>query len=86
VPGSEWNAEYKESTASAPMRGLKWRKVSGVVRHVFTHFPLELTVYVARVPKRTRAPKDMRFVPLDELDREALPSVMRKVIAHALQA
>ncbi len=85
VPGSEWNAEYKESTASAPMRGLKWRKVSGVVRHVFTHFPLELTVYFVRVPKKAGAPKAMRFVPLDELDREALPSVMRKVIAHALE-
>lgn len=85
VPCSEWSAEYKESTASAPMRRLEWHKIAGVVSHVFTHFPLELTVYFARVPKRTRAPKTMRFVPLDELDREALPSVMRKVIAHVLE-
>jgi A/G-specific adenine glycosylase len=86
VPGSEWSAEYRESDASAPMHGLKWRKVSGVVNHVFTHFPLELTVYLARVQANTRAPQGMRFVPLDRLDDEALPSVMRKVIAHALQA
>lgn len=83
VPGSEWSAEYRDSTASAPIPGLKWRKLVGVVRHVFTHFPLELTVYVARVPKNTRAPAPMRFVALDGLEHEALPSVMRKVIAHA---
>lgn len=85
VPGSEWSAEYIETMTSAPMHGLKWRKLTGVVRHVFTHFPLELTVYVARVPRKTRAPKPMRFVLLDRLDEEALPSVMRKVLAHALQ-
>jgi A/G-specific adenine glycosylase len=86
VPGSEWSAEYKESMTSAPMGGLKWRKLSGEVRHVFTHFPLELTVYFARVPEKTRAPDSMRFVSLDRLDGEALPSVMRKVLAHALKS
>ncbi len=85
VPGSEWSAVYKESAKAAPIAGIKWQKVIGPVRHVFTHFPLELTVYFARVPKKTRAPKDMRFVPLDVLDDEALPSVMRKVIAHAAE-
>lgn len=85
VPGSEWSVEYKESVKASPLAGIKWRKTVGVVRHVFTHFPLELTVYAARVPAKTRAPKDMRFVPLGDLDREALPSVMRKVIAHAVE-
>ncbi|MBK8007114.1 MAG: A/G-specific adenine glycosylase [Rhizobiales bacterium] len=85
VPGSEWSAEYKESTRTAPLAGVKWRKAIGTVRHVFTHFPLELTVYFAGVPEKTPAPHGMRFVPLDALDDEALPSVMRKVIAHALE-
>lgn len=85
VPGSEWSAEYKESVSAAPIREIKWQKTVGVVRHVFTHFPLELTVYAAQVSKKTRAPSGMRFVPLASLDEEALPSVMRKVIAHALE-
>ena len=93
VPGSQWSAEYKEKDALkfAPRSGAKgegqfaWRKLPGLVRHVFTHFPLELTVYAAAAPKQTRAPEDMRFVPLGALDSEALPSVMRKVIAHALE-
>ena len=85
VPGSEWSTEYKESTKAAPIAGIRWQKTMGIVRHVFTHFPLELTVYSARVVKKTRAPKGMRFVALVALDDEALPSVMRKVIAHALE-
>jgi len=85
VPGSEWSAEYKESAKAAPINGVKWQKTLGIVRHVFTHFPLELTVYFASAPKKMRAPKAMRFVPLNALDSEALPSVMRKVIAHALE-
>jgi A/G-specific adenine glycosylase len=85
VPGSEWSAEYKESARGAPIKGIKWQRAIVPVRHVFTHFPLELTVYFALTPKKTRAPKGMRFVSLNALDEEALPSVMRKVIAHALE-
>jgi A/G-specific adenine glycosylase len=55
-----------------------------VVTHVFTHFPLELIVYAADVPAKTAAPEGMRWVALDELPGEALPNVMRKVVAHAL--
>jgi A/G-specific adenine glycosylase len=53
------------------------------VRHVFTHFPLELTVFVSNVPRGTAAPKGMRWVKLAEAHSEALPNVMRKVLAHA---
>ncbi len=84
VPGSAWSADYTVSAEAAPL-GTEWQQTAGVVRHVFTHFPLELTVFAARVPRKTRAPSGMRFVPLDALDAEALPSVMRKVIAHALE-
>jgi A/G-specific adenine glycosylase len=63
-----------------------WRRIPGIVRHVFTHFPLELTIYAAGVRTGARAPKGMRFVPVTALDDEALPTLMRKVIAHALEA
>jgi A/G-specific adenine glycosylase len=66
----------------APLQAI-WRKLSGVVEHGFTHFPLQQTVYVARVPARTPAPAGMRWVPLAELHGEALPNVMRKILAHA---
>jgi A/G-specific adenine glycosylase len=55
-----------------------------MVRHVFTHFPLELTVYVSDVAARTSAPQGTRWVKISDLGGEALPSLMRKVIGHAL--
>jgi A/G-specific adenine glycosylase len=87
VPGSHWSADFnvKDALARAPkLRGkVQWRKLSGRVRHVFTHFPLELTVFVSNGPRGTAAPKGMRWVKLAEAHSEALPNVMRKVLAHA---
>jgi A/G-specific adenine glycosylase len=88
VPGSDWVAGQDDATAKrqAPaLKGLsRWQRKAGVVTHVFTHFPLELVVYTAKAEARTRAPEGMRWVPTATLSGEALPNVMRKVIAHAL--
>jgi A/G-specific adenine glycosylase len=62
----------------------QWHRKLGVVSHVFTHFPLELVVYTAQAPGRTPPPAGMRFVPVATLADEALPNLMRKVVAHAL--
>jgi A/G-specific adenine glycosylase len=51
---------------------------------VFTHFPLDLIVYVTQAPVSTRAPESARWVTLADLAGEALPNLMRKVLAHAL--
>ena len=88
VPGSAWAHDFNvsDALASAPkLRGKpQWRQLAGHVRHVFTHFPLELTVFIAQVARRTPAPKDMRWVSLADAADEALPNVMRKVLAYAL--
>jgi len=88
VPGSDWLAAQDDKSAlkQAPVLngGARWHRKAGVVMHVFTHFPLELVVYTARVPARTRAPKGMRWVPIAALADEALPNIMRKAIAHGL--
>jgi A/G-specific adenine glycosylase len=88
VPTSHWLAAQDDKTAlkQAPMlKGTaRWHRKAGVVTHVFTHFPLELVVYTASVRARTRAPEGMRWVPIATLKDEALPNVMRKVIAHGL--
>jgi A/G-specific adenine glycosylase len=89
VPGSEWLAGHADDAALAQAPKLagvsRWHRKVGVVTHVFTHFPLEVVVYTAQVPTRTRAPSGMRFVPVATLADEALPNVMRKVIAHGLE-
>jgi A/G-specific adenine glycosylase len=88
VPGSDWLAAQDDKAALKQAPALKgvarWHRKMGVVSHVFTHFPLELVVYAADVPARTRAPTGMRWVPIAALAGEALPNVMRKVIAHGL--
>jgi len=93
VPTTEWTRDFDNADAlgGAPLfkagkqnKRIAWRRITGVVRHVFTHFPLELTVYAADVPVRTPVPAGMRWVAIAELAGEALPSLMRKVVAHAL--
>jgi A/G-specific adenine glycosylase len=88
VPGSDWLAEQEDKAALKQAPDLacvsRWHRKAGVVTHVFTHFPLELVIYTAKVPSRTRAPKGMRWVPIATLAEEALPNVMRKAIAHGL--
>jgi A/G-specific adenine glycosylase len=91
VPTTAWTADFdpNEALLGAPRfkpsrRSLAWRKTAGVVRHVFTHFPLELTVYRTEVPRRAKAPQGTRWVAIADLADEALPSLMRKVVAHGL--
>ena len=60
----------------------EWRKRAGIVRHGFTHFELEVEVYFAKLAKRPKV--DGNWVPQDELRTSALPTVMRKILAHAL--
>jgi A/G-specific adenine glycosylase len=88
VPTSDWLAAQNDKAAlqQAPaLTGVaRWYRKVGVVTHVFTHFPLELVVYTASVAARSRAPQGMRWVPIATLQDEALPTVMRKVIAHGL--
>ena len=59
-----------------------WKKRTGLVRHGFTHFELEVEVYAAEIAKRPKS--QGRWVPLAELPDVALPTVMRKIVAQGL--
>jgi A/G-specific adenine glycosylase len=87
VPTSAWTHDFDEgdALAEAPrVARATWRRVPGRVTHVFTHFPLELSVHLARVSAAAKPPAGMRWVTLADLADEALPNLMRKVVAHAL--
>jgi A/G-specific adenine glycosylase len=56
------------------------RKLDMGVTHVFTHFRLELEIRVAEVPHGAHPPAGCRWVHESDVDHEALPSVMRKVL------
>lgn len=83
LPSSDWaEGDFPASPAAAPLPA-RWRRLPGRVVHVFTHFALELQVWRAEVGTMT-APAGCRFVSLGALAGEALPSVMRKAVAHVL--
>jgi A/G-specific adenine glycosylase len=89
VPTSAWTHDFDDGDALAEAPRVSraaWRRVPGRVTHVFTHFPLELSVHVARVGAATKAPEGMRWVALADLGDEALPNLMRKVVVHALDS
>ena len=88
VPTSDWLAAQDDEAAleQAPvLKGIaRWHRKAGVVTHVFTHFPLELVVYTASVPRAPGRRRACAGCRLRRLHDEALPNVMRKVIAHGL--
>jgi A/G-specific adenine glycosylase len=92
VPTTAFLADFDETGAlrDAPRfaaRGraasARWRRLAGVVTHVFTHFPLELVVYRTLVPQAAAAPDGMRWIAAGDIAGAALPSLMRKVLVHA---
>jgi A/G-specific adenine glycosylase len=92
VPSTPWAEALPplaEALQAAPVRA-SWRALAGIVTHTFTHFRFEASVHRATVPARSRltsaadAPR-CQWVARHDLDRAALPSVMRKIIAHALR-
>lgn len=86
-PVSAWAADYDPDMAldDAPLQA-DWRRLPLPVRHVFTHFTLEMTVYVARLEKATHAMPGARFTKVAELRNEPLPSVMLKAVEAGLAA
>jgi A/G-specific adenine glycosylase len=83
-PMSAWEADFPPAAAKLIPLKAAFRKLPGLVHHGFTHFELELEVYRAEDVAAKSAPAGSEWAPLHELKRFALPTVMKKVIAHAL--
>jgi A/G-specific adenine glycosylase len=87
VPSSDWTAAGPtDIAAEAPVRA-RWTALAGKVEHTFTHFHLVLTLWRAdaacdAIPNTG----DYRWVAAGELARQALPSLMKKVVAEALKS
>ena len=85
IPSSEWReADHPlhKSLAEAPIKA-QWTALPGMVRHTFTHFHLELTIYRSRATG-TR-PSDSFWHPVEKIGEAGLPSVMGKIAKHALR-
>jgi len=84
VPSTDWRAEPWDLSDAARALPLPATLdlLPGTVRHTFTHFHLELRVTAGRAAGGGAA--DGFWCTLDGLADQALPTVMKKVVAHAL--
>jgi len=84
VPSTAWGPVLSDAAAqaSAPVSA-DWRVLPGQVWHVFTHFELTLAVWAGRVAGKGD-PKLGVWVKPDKFGDYALPSLMMKVVRHAM--
>ncbi len=85
-PLGPWGESFPSAATAlkqAPFAA-QWKKRPGIVRHGFTHFELETEVYVAEVSKRPGFKGD--WIAAEKLRDVALPTVMRKIVEHGLDA
>ncbi len=85
VPSTEWSESGPAAPdREAPVSG-RWDQLKRGVSHTFTHFHLELTIWrLNGIGREAKADGDYRWVRKADLPAEALPSVMRKVVAVVL--
>jgi A/G-specific adenine glycosylase len=84
VPSTEWRAKpwtLDEALPAAPVSAA-WRPLTGLVRHGFTHFELELSLVVGHA--RNGSARGALWCSVDRLSDHALPTLMKKVVRHAL--
>lgn len=81
VPTTSWTARLDGGTSAdhAPFPA-DWQ-ACGTIAHVFTHFELRLTVFRALTEKTADG---AWWEPVTNLQAQALPTVMKKVIAQAI--
>jgi len=88
VPSTPWGEAAPDPACPPPLPLAGCRPLPGLVRHTFTHFTLELEIIAGRAVEGADGPPEDpaggRWVAPDRLDGEALPTVMRKVVVHAL--
>ena len=85
IPSSSWEVKkksHKELIEQAPF-DINWKIIPGRVRHTFTHFHLDLEIFLGTYEGKSLK-GDIWSMP-HQFSDHALPTVMKKVIAH-LQA
>jgi A/G-specific adenine glycosylase len=90
VPSSAWREgklSIEDALKDAPVPA-NWKVLEGGIRHTFTHFHLELAIAraIAATSGLARLAPGTDWVTVDKMTERALPTVMRKVIAHAVKA
>ncbi len=91
-PSTEWRQRRAWRTAEAVAAGAapfaaEWRRLPGRVRHALSNFEVEFAVMTADASRVPDAGGDGTFwVRPDEIEGEALSSLARKLVRHAMAA
>ncbi len=83
IPSTPWRERpwrLAEAIAAAPAAAA-WLPLPGIVRHGFTHFRLELRMVAGRAEGG-----EGLWSPLERLGEHALPSLVKKLVRHAVSA
>lgn len=86
-PTTEWRAKKwaKAEAEKVSPHTATWAVLPGVVEHTFTHFHLELQVWVGRLSRATLRPKaDAIWADVPSIADQGLPNVMQKVVRHVV--
>ena len=87
VPSGTWNEasmpDERSAHKEAPIAISNGRLLPGLVLHTFTHFHLELLVLAGRASDHTL--QERFWCPLEKLGDHALPSLIKKVVSHAVK-
>ena len=92
VPSTDWltvKTPLKKALRTVPVAS-EWWAIPGIVTHTFTHFRLRLQVHLAIVPvdaslQLWAEPDRCSWISRHKLDDAAVPSLMHKVLQHALK-
>lgn len=87
IPGSEWRAidtPDDDMRNQSPIKA-DWAELPGTVGHTFTHFHLDVTILATRISQSETTNIDGVWTSIEGLADFALPTVMKKIVRHALK-
>ncbi len=83
LPSTAWRDRAPDDPEAEAPAAIRWRRVPGTVRHVFTHLTLELELRLGRIDDaRHIGVEEPIWCPPGSLDSLALPTLTRKLLAH----
>jgi A/G-specific adenine glycosylase len=87
IPSSEWLETPLPNMATiegqAPL-ATRWTLLPGRVKHVFSHFDLDLSVATGTATKRISS-GNHKWIAVGGVSQEALPTVMLKIVRHMVK-
>ena len=83
VPNDKWVIDKNKLVYDEIINKIKNKMLSkGVVEYSFSHFDLEAEVFYIKVQKNMF--KDQKWLKVNDINKVALPTVMKKIVSIAL--